>query len=56
MFRAGAVHDGSPGGEEPDSSDGVWLGFKEAFLAIFWAYDGWYLYARRLAFALSWQL
>ncbi len=25
------------------TSEAVWAGFKGAFLAIFWAYDGWYL-------------
>jgi amino acid transporter len=25
------------------STEGIWKGFKDAFLAIFWAYDGWYL-------------
>jgi len=25
------------------SAEAVWAGFKGAFLAIFWAYDGWYL-------------
>ena len=24
-------------------NEAIWLGFKGAFLAIFWAYDGWYL-------------
>jgi APA family basic amino acid/polyamine antiporter len=26
-----------------DAMDSIWLGFKAAFLAIFWAYDGWYV-------------